>query len=315
MRFLSDGVDTVVLGTDFTPLSEVAFQAAVRSALLFDAQLHILHAHEETLMLRGRGGGEDVRGFIEDLSYRRVQWLAQLEARARQVGVSAQAVTRGGAASTAIVGYAEEVDAGLVVLGMVGSGGIRRLLTGSTAKRVMRHAERPVLTVSANAQVEPATRASSDAPWRHVLYPTDLSRASRDGLAAAVQIAGAANARLTVAHVLKMPGVVPSMPGEPTMMMPRGAVDGLAAHVEDELQAWTTDLGLTDVNSVVTSRTDPAEGICELAEREGADLIALPRRSSGVGHFLFGSTAEQVAMIAPVPVLAFTPPVGARPTR
>ncbi len=96
-------------------------------------------------------------------------------------------------------------------------------------------------------------------------------------------------------------------------MLPRGAVDGLAEHVQDQLEAWTADLGLDEVATVVTTRTDAAEGIAEVAARVGADLIAIPRRSTRVAQFLFGSTAEQVAKIAPAPVLAFSPALGARP--
>jgi len=46
-----------------------------------------------------------------------------------------------------IVALAEEIGAGLIVMGARGVGGIRRALTGSVSDSVVRHAHCPVLVV------------------------------------------------------------------------------------------------------------------------------------------------------------------------
>jgi nucleotide-binding universal stress UspA family protein len=46
-----------------------------------------------------------------------------------------------------IVALAEEIGAGLIVIGARGVGGIRRALTGSVSDSVVRHAHSPVLVV------------------------------------------------------------------------------------------------------------------------------------------------------------------------
>jgi nucleotide-binding universal stress UspA family protein len=46
-----------------------------------------------------------------------------------------------------IVALAEEIGAGLIVMGARGVGGIRRALTGSVSDSVLRHAHCPVLVV------------------------------------------------------------------------------------------------------------------------------------------------------------------------
>jgi nucleotide-binding universal stress UspA family protein len=46
-----------------------------------------------------------------------------------------------------IVALAEEIGAGLIVMGARGIGGIRRALTGSVSDSVVRHAHCPVLVV------------------------------------------------------------------------------------------------------------------------------------------------------------------------
>ncbi len=62
-------------------------------------------------------------------------------------GTIAQAHLRMGKAATEIVDLAEELGAGLVVLGSRGLGGIRRTLMGSVSDSVVLHAHCPVLVV------------------------------------------------------------------------------------------------------------------------------------------------------------------------
>ena len=52
-----------------------------------------------------------------------------------------------GEAAAEIVDLAEELGAGLVVVGSRGLGGIRRALMGSVSDSVVRHAHCPVLVV------------------------------------------------------------------------------------------------------------------------------------------------------------------------
>lgn len=62
-------------------------------------------------------------------------------------GTVAQAHLRPGAAANEIVDLAEDVRAGLIVVGSRGLGGIKRALMGSVSDSVVRHAHCPVLVV------------------------------------------------------------------------------------------------------------------------------------------------------------------------
>jgi len=59
----------------------------------------------------------------------------------------AQAHLVEGGVAQEIVGLAEEIGAGLIVIGSRGRGGIRRTLMGSVSDSVVRHAHCPVMVV------------------------------------------------------------------------------------------------------------------------------------------------------------------------
>jgi nucleotide-binding universal stress UspA family protein len=75
----------------------------------------------------------------------------QLDAEVEKVrsagGKVAEAHLRVGAAATEIVALAEDIEAGLIVMGSRGLGRIRRARMGSVSDGVVRHAHCPVLVV------------------------------------------------------------------------------------------------------------------------------------------------------------------------
>src|ERR687894_1496703 len=74
-----------------------------------------------------------------------------LDAQVKQIEADgstvAQAHLRVGRPDEQIVALAEEIGAGLIVMGNRGLGGLRRLLMGSVSDSVVRHAHCPVLIV------------------------------------------------------------------------------------------------------------------------------------------------------------------------
>ena len=79
-----------------------------------------------------------------------------LDAQSKQIeaagGIVTQAHLRVGRPDEEIVALAEELGAGLIVIGSRGLGGIRRALMGSVSDSVFRHAHCPVLVVRKEKQ-------------------------------------------------------------------------------------------------------------------------------------------------------------------
>jgi nucleotide-binding universal stress UspA family protein len=68
-------------------------------------------------------------------------------ARARGAAAAAKVVIRASAIGDIVVDAAREASAELIVMGTHGRTGVRRLVLGSVAEHVLRHADCPVVTV------------------------------------------------------------------------------------------------------------------------------------------------------------------------
>lgn len=141
--------------------------------------------------------------------------------------------------------------------------------------------------------------------YRHILAPTDFSEPSQQALDAAVDLAVAFGAELTVTHTFEVPWYVfageGSMPVDCISALEEIAKRSLAGtleHVQRRVPAATAVLGAGV----------PWEQTVALAERIGADLIVMGTHGrSGIARVLVGSVAEKVVRQSHVPVLTIRP--------
>ena len=138
--------DRIVVPTDGSEASMRAAREAFQIAAESGGTVHVLGVVDESpssLLLSGESMGP-LMGRLNDEAEANVETIAS-EAPA---GVDVETdVVRGTAVFRAIVGYAEEVGADLLVMGSVGRTGIGDIL-GSTTQRVAEHTRIPVLVVS-----------------------------------------------------------------------------------------------------------------------------------------------------------------------
>ncbi len=144
----------ILLATDGSADAELALSTAVDIANSTDSELHVVTV--------GPGNPDPVYGIHEaGLRYETYeQALEAVEREARKVldeqvrkvkelgGTVTEAyLRRGERRDQAIVRQADEIGAGLIVMGSRGLGGFRRALMGSVSDSVVRHAHCPVLIV------------------------------------------------------------------------------------------------------------------------------------------------------------------------
>ncbi len=74
-------------------------------------------------------------------------YVEEVKSKSRSSGVTAEALVREGEASRVIVEYAREKSMDVIVMGSHGRTGLRRLLMGSVAEKVIGYSDCPVLVV------------------------------------------------------------------------------------------------------------------------------------------------------------------------
>jgi nucleotide-binding universal stress UspA family protein len=150
----------ILLATDGSREAELAARTAADLAEKTASELHLVHvfgiAPWYPIYPEATAPGEWVAQedpmLEEDLqrtSEQRAREVLDTEVeKARSAGATvAQAYLREGGIATEIVTLAEDIGAGLIVMGSRGRGGIRRALMGSVSDSVVRHAHCPVLVV------------------------------------------------------------------------------------------------------------------------------------------------------------------------
>ncbi len=290
-------MNKILVPVDFSEGSEVAVHHALNIARHLDTALVLLHVgvileHPEDLP----GAGSIYAGVARaQLEADRAQ-LGELRTRISGQGVEVSQMIADGFADTAIVDAAAELDADLIVMGSHGRSGIRRMLLGSVAERVVRLAPCSVLVA----------RRDGDLPggYRRLLVPTDFSPTAEQALAMALSLA-APGAIVDVLHCWSLPPGSPDPGTADWQGIYRAASEriGMVAGAElDRLIDRPAPAGVTLQRHLLEDT--PAHGIQRWLESHPYDLVVTGSHGRrGVRRFLLGSVAEATVRHAPCSVL------------
>lgn len=140
----------ILVPTDFSSSSEAAMRAATSLARDNQAKLLIVHVEEPPLAY---GAGEFYVGAAAlDDTQELAEQLARVVPSDPAIEYEHRLVS--GDPAREIVHLAEEEHADLIVMGTHGRTGLIRLLMGSVAESVVRHATCPVFTLRQPAEAE-----------------------------------------------------------------------------------------------------------------------------------------------------------------
>ncbi len=287
----------ILFPTDFSANAQRLLPIVTRVARALEAEVLLMHVDEEERLLGPRTSDELVR-FFRDIQVRRDEWMERLTAEVRAGDVPCRQVRTTGLASDEILKAAEQHGADLIAMPLIGAEGAKRILIGSTSKKVMRHAQCDMLTVGA-AYVGPGTGTAGK-----ILYPFDFSETAEKHLPTALRVAQKMDAETVLLKVLKVPSFIPSLPGEPPIVLPRASLDSLVTMRLAELEEIAAKHPEQRLRPTVTIGSDEAEAIVTHAAGERFDLLVIPRAGEGAfSRFFFGRVSHAVAKLSPVPVL------------
>ena len=134
-------LDKILVPTDFSHTGDAAMALATVLARDTGARIEIVHIEESPLAY---GGGEMYYGIPEPDSHQLRTMLSKVVPPDPAVTFSHHLLV--GDPANALARFAEEENVDMIVMGTHGRTGFLRLLMGSVAESVVRHAKCPVLT-------------------------------------------------------------------------------------------------------------------------------------------------------------------------
>lgn len=280
----------VCVGTNFSPEAALAVQSALTLARATGAPLDLVHiVHRPALYERvlHRHPASD-----QELVARATAHLQQVASGPGFAGITIGHHVRLGAPFAELIAGCRELGGSLLVVGVRKRSSLTDLLLGSTAERVLRKAEVPVLLARQALPAQPSC----------ILAPTDFSDASHAALDEAIALARRWGARLVLLHVI-----------EPIMQSYAWATDLAGGEVyviepADLQPEWDALLAQLDLAGVrweqQTIKGEVSTTVTAAAESLKADLIVIGTHGrTGLTHALLGSVAEGVARAAHTSVL------------
>jgi len=202
-----------------------------------------------------------------------------------------------GDAGLEIADYSKANKVGLVIMPSHGRTGIKRLLLGSVAERVVRYCDCPVLVLR-HEEGEPLPHATDWLPRKNVLAPIDFSPSTPMALETAIQLV---DSRTDIDAITVIPPLDHIYGG----MMGRGTQkdDNRLSKRQQYIERYLGEHGF-DIVRAHALLGDPGTTIVNYAKEHGADLVVIPSHGyHGVDRLVLGSTAERVLRHAECPVL------------
>lgn len=294
----------LLVATDFSRASHKAVQYADALVKICGAQMHLAHVCDYDC---APADFEAIPLAISPAEMTR-RSKARLKDLADKFGIEVEPDNlhvATGRAHHEICQLANKLEIDLIVTATRGNTGLRHMVLGSTAERVVQHASCPILIVREHEHEAIRTDADGGATLelKKILVPLDFSECSLAGLEFAVPWAHFWKAQLVLFHSIP-PNNLAIYEGFATRGFP--VVD---TYVDEAAESGVREVASRMLERGVAVETKveagpPAARICEYAAREGIDLIITSTHgTTGFTHTVMGSTAEHIVRYAHCPVL------------
>ncbi len=290
---MSSFPSVILLATDGSADAALAGHAAADLSGRSGAALHVAYAwHVPSLSLSNAGIALPADFAVTSAEEAPRVLGAAVAALGDGVAIASRHLLEGHPAAE-ILRLADEVNAGLIVVGSRGLGGVRRLVLGSVSEEVVHHSRRPILVLRGDAW-----------PPEGIVIADDGSAVAEAAADLAAQMGRVLGCKVLIIEVIPHFRAAevgaPGMSVETALVSVRTALDNRAQRLESILGRPL------EVRVVVD---EPAVGILDAADSDGgAALIAMGTRGAGaVARMRLGSVSTKVLRAAHAPVL-ITPP-------
>ncbi|WP_341864190.1 universal stress protein [Gymnodinialimonas sp. 57CJ19] len=273
----------IVVGIDLSARSDRAIDRAANLARQFSAALHIVHVIDDELPKS-----------VVDLQRDSVKALLTRQTAKQDAftNIDTNIHLLLGDPSTAILTFAEQQSADLIVLGTQRALGLLERFRGTTVARIAAASQIPTLVVAA-----PVCGA-----YERPVVGVDFSVCSGNAARLAAKLA--ADQKLTLVNAYHIPFKMltanTTASGEVSMKDAQRA----EAELKEPMAAFENDLAIAEPVEWVLVEGHPTAVLQQTTRRMGADLVSVgPHARSWLSKALIGSTAEDLLTEPPCDVL------------
>ncbi len=196
-------IKTILVPLDFSEASMRALKYDIPLAEKFGAAIHLVHVQPTDEMTAVAHAGQFMLDCADAIALMQDR-LAEVERGHELQFWPDNCHVLSGRPAEEICRLARTLEADLIILPTRGHSGLRHLVLGSTAERIVRHAPCPVLVLR-GAKYEARLRQQDASPnfeLRKILVPVDFSPCSLGGVRYAARLARSTGATLRLLHVV-----------------------------------------------------------------------------------------------------------------
>jgi nucleotide-binding universal stress UspA family protein len=270
---------TILIPTDFTEVSELAFQMAENIAKKINVKIHVLHVVEagEDIISENPEASEgiDLQAFLEKekLAFDQLQ---ELQSRHKDYEVHLKI----GLLTNEIRRCTDELKTDLVIIGTHGRDGWMEKLSGSEAQHVARYLQVPVISIRPGTPV---------LPLKNILLVADFEMFGKGVQINMIkQLAKAFDSTIHLLQILK-------------------EVDEPYTDViQAQMKFFAEEHQFTKFETHLQRDKKVTHGVKNFNQEHEMDLVCIRTHGrKGISHFLFGSIAERLVNHCLKPLLTF----------
>lgn len=291
-------LQSLLVPIDLSPLSDRVVRRAASLPIAAGGTITLLHVVPKSLPARARRQAEkEARAAL--------QAEATQLSKALRADVSIEHAVSVGPPAAEIAHRAARLKAELIVMGRGVGRPVRDSFLGSTAERVIRQAQLPVLAV----------RSPVRGPYRHPTLGLDMDAAAEASLSMLFRVVAPPRSRATIIHAHDAPYLAMSRTGLSREELEaeerryrQTVVPWIAGAVARVVRAQKTDPADVPTFRTVVRIGDPRGVIKTAVRRFDTDLLLLGTHGySGIAHVFLGTVAGDVLRDVRCDVLVVPP--------
>lgn len=238
--------------------------------------------------------------YSEKLQEHDKKFLEKQKVKLEEKGIKVKVKVPIGFPSYEINEVAEKEKISIIMVGSHGKSLIKEMVMGSMGEQIIRDARKPVLIMKVNIKEDEGCSVYCDNIFESILYPTDFSNDAEKVLPYVKRALDAGCEKVVLLHVQEEHKIKPHLEHR------LDEFNKIDQDRLDRIKKELLDLGAKNVKTVIKmGKTIPI--ILKISAEEDACLIALGARGRSLfGEIFIGSTANNVARHAKMPVLFVT---------